>query len=226
MPQLYQDWQYYDWNAYLGQWFGPLIGFRRCYTFEFDREHPGVMIMKTMPSDTNPTEVTMLRAGVNLKTIQDAYQSQVMPSVIKPSGLSLQRSLYLYEKVREFVRDPKKWDNVCPNPPQTPAGANALCTFGNVPLLPDNDQAGPSTAIPNPPTIEDHVSDDAYSEVQDSAVNDHLPDRRKRRPRSELTLDYQCPACDRKMPIARPCISTERTVTSSHRLQVVVGKVI
>ena len=95
VPQLYQDWQYYDWNAYLGQWFGPLFEFGHCYTFQFDREHPSIMIIKTMPSDTNHTRVTMLRAGVTLNTI---------------CGLSLQRSLYLYEKLREFVHDPKKRD--------------------------------------------------------------------------------------------------------------------
>ena len=75
VPQLYQDWHYYDWNAFLGQWFTPRAGLGRCYTFRFDRKHPGVMKMKTLPSDTNPTEVTMLRAGVAIKDIQDAYQS-------------------------------------------------------------------------------------------------------------------------------------------------------
>eukprot|EP00731_Ephydatia_muelleri_P009249 Em0004g1587a len=54
----------------------------RYYTFRFDRKHPGVMKMKTLPSDANPTEVTMLRAGVAIMDIKDAYQSQVMPPVI------------------------------------------------------------------------------------------------------------------------------------------------
>eukprot|EP00731_Ephydatia_muelleri_P005070 Em0002g1246a len=82
VPQLYQDWHYYDWNAFLGQWFTSLAGLGCCYTFRFDRKHPGVMKMKTLPSDANPTKVTMLRAGVAIKDIQDAYQSQVMPPVI------------------------------------------------------------------------------------------------------------------------------------------------
>ena len=82
VPQLYQDWHYYDWDAFLGQWFSPLAGLGRCYTFRFDRKHPSVMKMKTLPSDANPTEVTMLRAGVAIKDIKDAYQSQVMPPVI------------------------------------------------------------------------------------------------------------------------------------------------
>eukprot|EP00731_Ephydatia_muelleri_P017526 Em0010g624a len=200
VSQLCKDWQYYDWNAYLGQ----------C-----------IMIRKTMPSDTNHTRVTMLRAGVTLNTIRDAYQSQMMPSVIKPSGLSLQRSLNLYEKMREFVHDPKKRDNVCPKPPPSTAGANASCTSRNVPLPPDNDQAGPSTAIPNPPTVEDHVSDDAYSEVQDGEVNDHVPGRRKRRQaRSELILAYQCPACDRKYASSQALYQHRR---NSHKQSPVAG---
>ena len=198
VPQLYQDWKYYDWNAYLGQWFGPLVGIGRCYAFEFDREHPGVMIMKAMPSDTNPIQVTMLRAGVTLQVIRDAYQSQKMPPTIEPNGLSLQQSLYLYEKVREYVLDPTKRDSVCPKPPLgSTSGANSLSTSGNVPLPPDNDQAGPSTAITNPPTVEDHVSDGEYSEVQEDEDIAHVPGRRKRRPRSELILTHQCTTCGR-----------------------------
>ena len=46
---------YYDWNTFLGQWFGPLAGLWRYHTFEFHHKHPGVMKMKAMPSDTNPT---------------------------------------------------------------------------------------------------------------------------------------------------------------------------
>ena len=65
VSQLYQDW-----DAFLGQWFGPLVGLGHYRTFEFDQDHPGVMRMETLPSDTNPTEVTMLRAGVAIKDIR------------------------------------------------------------------------------------------------------------------------------------------------------------
>ena len=163
VPQLYQDCHYYDWNAFLGQWFSPLAGLGHYYTFRFDRKHPGVMKMKTLPSDANPTEVTMLRAGVAIKDIKDAYQSQVMPPVITPSGLSLTRSLYLYERVREYVLDPQKRDKVCPKPPPG-TGLDS----GNASSLPESNQPGPSTAIPHSPTVEGHESaEDTYSEVQD-----------------------------------------------------------
>ena len=192
VPQRYQDWHYYDWNAFLGQWFSPLAGLGRCYTFRFDCKHPGVMKMKTLPSDANPTEVTMLRGGVTIKDIQEAYmyQSQVMPPVITPSGLSLTRSLYLYERVREYIRDPQKRDKVCPKPPPG-TGPDS----GNASSLPESDQPGPSTAIPHSPTVEGHESaEDTYSEVQDGE-DGCVSGRRKRRPRSELILSYQCTVC-------------------------------
>ncbi|KAL5515749.1 hypothetical protein EMCRGX_G000959 [Ephydatia muelleri] len=172
VPQLYQDWHYYDWNAFLGQWFTPLAGLGRCYTFRFDRKHPGVMKMKTLPSDANPTEVTMLRAGVAITDIKDAYQSQVMPPVITPSGLSLTRSLYLNERVREYIRDPQKGQ--------------------------ESNQPGPSTAIPHSPTVEGHESaEDTHREMQDEG-NSCVSGRRKRRPRSELIHAYQCTVCGKK----------------------------
>ena len=194
VPQLYQYWKYYDWNAFLGQWFGPLVGFGCYHTFEFDQDHPGVMRMKTLPLDPNPTKVNMLRAGVAIKDIQEAYQSQVMPPVISPSGLSQIRSLYLYEKVREYVHDPKKRDRVCPKP--TPGTAiNSSETPGNVP---DSDQPGPSNAITNPPAVSGNESaDDTHSEMQDKG-NSCVSGRRKRRPRSELILAFQCTVCGNK----------------------------
>ena len=110
---------------------------------------------------------------------------------------------------------------MCPKPPPSTAGANALCTSRNVPLPPDNDQAGPSTAIPNPPAVEDQVSDDAYSEVQDSEVNDHVPGRRKRRrARSERILAYQYPACDRKYASSQALYRHRR---NSHKQSPVAG---
>ena len=66
VPQLYQNWQYYEWNVFLGQWFQPLSAFGRSHTFEFDREHPGVMEIRVMSSVTNSTKIDMLRSGVKV----------------------------------------------------------------------------------------------------------------------------------------------------------------
>ena len=128
-----------------------------------------------------------------IKDIQEAYQSQLMPPVITPSGLSLTQSLYLYERVREYVRDPPKRDKVCPKPPPG-TGPDS----GNASFLPESDQPGPSTAIPHSPTVEGHESaEDTYSEVQDGE-DSCVSGRRKRRPRSELILAYQCTVCGKR----------------------------
>ena len=70
-----------------------------------------------------------------------------MPPVLMPSGLSAQRSHYLYDKVREYVRDPRKKDDVCPKPSlaiNLSSAAENVCA---------QDQPGPSTAIPGHPLL-------------------------------------------------------------------------
>ena len=178
VPQLCKDWWFYDWNAFLGQWFGPLVGLGRCHTFVFDREHPNVTKGKLMPADCNQdaTELNILKSGVTIQATLDAYQRLVMPPVLMPSGLSAQRSQYLYDKVREYVRDPRKKDDVCPKPSLAITMSNAaenVCP---------QDQPGPSTAIHGPSTAKGHKSND-----EDKG--------RKRRPNSELNFVYRCPMC-------------------------------
>ena len=91
-------WESYNWNPFLGQLFEPLIAFGHSHTLEFHSEHPSVM------------------------------ESQVMPPVIKPKGLSLQWSQYLFDKVREYVHDPTKMDNVSPRPQEATPASSAGCT--------------------------------------------------------------------------------------------------
>ena len=176
--------QFYDWNAFLGQWFRPLVELGRCHTFVFDREHPNVMIVKLMPDDSNQdaTKLNILKLGVTIQAILDAYQRLVMPPVLIPSGLSAQRSQYLYDKVREYVRDPRKKDGFCPKPSlaiNLSSAAENVCA---------QDQPGPSTAIPGPSTAKGHAFND-----EDKG--------RKRRPNSELNLVYRCPQfAPRAMP--------------------------
>ena len=62
----------------------------------------------------------------------------------------------------------------------------------------ESDQPGPSTAILHSPTVEGHDSaEDTYSEVQDRE-DGCVSGRRKRRPRSELILAYQCTVCGKR----------------------------
>ena len=108
---------------------------------------------------------------------------------------------------------------MCPKPPQG-TGAHSSSTSGNVSSLPDNDQPGPSTAIPNPPAVEDHhVSDDTNGEIQDED-NGHMYSRRKRRPRSELILAYQCSVCGKRYTSSQTLYQHRR---SSHKQPPVTG---
>ena len=190
VPQLYQNWLFYDWNVFLGQWFEPLSAFGRSHTFEFDREHPGVMEMRAMPSDTNPTKVNMLRTGVKVEDIRNAFQHQLLPPVIKPKGLSLQRSQYLFEKVREYVHDPTKRDNVCPRP----QGITEASSAGGTSLQSgDSELPGSSATIPNTPTDgEVHVLMPENSGAGNGGSGSL---KRKRRTRSELIYAFKCSVC-------------------------------
>ena len=82
---------------------------------------------------------------------------------------------------------------MCPKPPPG-TGPDS----GNASSLPESDQPGPSTAIPHSPTVEGHeTAEDTYSEVQDEE-DGFVSSRRKRRPRSELILAYQCTVCGKR----------------------------
>ena len=83
-----------------------------------------------------------VKTGVTvIQAIQDAYQRLVMPTNLKPGSMSAQRSQYLYDKVREYVCDPRKRDDMCPKPPPASNLSHAAVN------LRSQDQPGPSTAI-------------------------------------------------------------------------------
>ena len=50
-----------------------------------------------------------------LKNDRDVFDKATLPPVLVPSGLSVERSTYLYEQVKELVREPH-CDTLCPNP--------------------------------------------------------------------------------------------------------------
>ncbi|KAL5493394.1 hypothetical protein EMCRGX_G014570 [Ephydatia muelleri] len=128
--------------------------------------------------------------AIRHKSHQNAFQCQVLPPVIKPKGLSLQRSQYLFEKVREYVHDPTKRDNVCPRPQgiteASSAGGTSLQSGGSeLPAF--------SAAIPNPPTDgEVHVLMPENSGADNCGSG---TSRRKCRSRSELIYAYKCSEC-------------------------------
>ena len=103
-----------------------------------------------MPSDSNPTKVSLLRHrhGVIVESIWNAFQSQVMPPVIKPK----EQSQFIFDKVRGYIHDPTKRDNVCSRPQgvtvvssaggtSQQAGDSELTAIRNHVLMPENSGA-------------------------------------------------------------------------------------
>ena len=74
----------------------------------------------------------------------------------------------------------------------------------------------PSTVIPNPPTVEDHMSDVECSKVQKDEDIAHVPGRRNRKPRSELILAYQCTTYNKKYASNQALYQHKITATISH----------
>ena len=106
----------------------------------------------------------------------DAYALSPVPSVIIPTGLTQQQTEYLYEKVREYVYDKSKVNNVCPRPTHLPTT--------NQTTLSNSDLPGPSSALASTPNA--HC---------DEVGSDQIP-LRKRRTKAELNLLYPCTMCD------------------------------
>ena len=97
-----------DWANFLGPKFKRLTGIKRFHHFRFDKSSPGVVYLKLHSS----SEEEKRRLVKDPKWRPEGTD---LPPVIPPSGLSLERQQYLFEKIREFCREGTK-DLVCPNP--------------------------------------------------------------------------------------------------------------
>ena len=101
-----------DWAGFLGPHFQRLTGIKHCHHFRFDKNTPGVVHLR-LHSDS-PEEKRRLMKDQNWNT-----NASDLPPIIPPSGMSLERQQYLFEKIREFCRDGTK-DLVCPDPTPSP----------------------------------------------------------------------------------------------------------
>ena len=115
IPQLCSDWSFYNWDAYLSKWFIPSVGINKYHIFCFDNHNPGVMMMKNTPDDEG-REMCLLKQGIKIDDIVNAFHNKEMPQTIVPKGLTLAREQYLYDKVSKYVHSPSNRDKVCPKP--------------------------------------------------------------------------------------------------------------
>ena len=122
-----------EWQQHLSPYFKPFPGIKKFQNFRFDAEHPGKLFAK-ISTDTEVVEFDLLRKPV-------AYLPRQGAQPIVPPGLPLQRQWYLYNQIREYVKDLLQ-DVVCPLPnsgaPIIPRDDN-FQSMTSVPLDHDND---------------------------------------------------------------------------------------
>ena len=94
-----------NWSSFLDTWFRKLVGLKKLHHIEFLASGE-VHVRLTCDAD---------RQVINLLKGDDIPSDDVIAPIIKPPGLSQQRSEYLYNDIREFVAVEHQ-DLVCPPP--------------------------------------------------------------------------------------------------------------
>ena len=97
-----------DCAGFLGPQFRRLTGIKWYHHFHFDKNTPGVVHLRFYSN--SPEEKQHLVKDQSWKP--DASD---IPPIISPTGMSLERRQYPFEKIREFCREGTK-DLVCPDP--------------------------------------------------------------------------------------------------------------
>ncbi len=98
----------YDWQNYFSQFHTKVKGIKKLHHLRFESASPGCIFVKERAGSTE------VKRNI-LKNKSWKPTADQLPPVLPPSGLSLQRQWYLYEKIREFCPDHLK-DTTCPRP--------------------------------------------------------------------------------------------------------------
>ena len=103
----------YNWSAFFdGHTIQTALkGISQMHHFRFTSDHPGVVFVKNA-DDMDERKINLLKNTSWRPTPAD------LPQQIIPPGLSEERKVYLYQKIREFCPDNVK-DIVCPEPATT-----------------------------------------------------------------------------------------------------------
>ena len=97
----------YDWQSFLEPYFKPLAGIKSLHHFHFSQASPGVVFYSVTPTSEEKSMMLLKNC--------DRFPSSDGPQELKPPGLPLSRQWYLFQKIREFVRDDAQ-DITCPKP--------------------------------------------------------------------------------------------------------------
>lgn len=96
---------WYDWVSYLKKFYKPMVGITKFHHFVISSE---AIEAKQFADSDETTRFELVLQPVN----------DLMPNIITPQGLSLERQLYLFKNIRDLVSDIKKADDVAPQPKQ------------------------------------------------------------------------------------------------------------
>ena len=107
---------WYDWSNFMNKYFSAIPSILRYHHFWFDSSFPGKGFVKKHSKACEDV----------IKIISDLSRLDVrtMPDVITPSGMSFDRQVYLYEKIRPFCAGVSAAELTCPAPlgcPELPA---------------------------------------------------------------------------------------------------------
>lgn len=100
----------YNWQDYFATYCTKVAGIKKLHHLRFDSAHPGYIFVKEK-SGSPEVKRCILKDKTWSPTVEQ------LPPVLTPSGLSLQRQWYLYEKIREYCPDNFQ-DITCPRPDQ------------------------------------------------------------------------------------------------------------
>jgi hypothetical protein len=96
-----------EWQQHLSPYFKPFPGIKQYQHFRFDASFPGFVFAK-ITTESEEIKFNLMKGG-------ESHLPKQGPQQIIPPGLPLQRQWYLYNQIREYVKDGLQ-DVVCPRP--------------------------------------------------------------------------------------------------------------
>ena len=98
----------YDWTLLLGQYFKKLPNIKKYHHFRFSKDEPGKVFFKE-------NSFSVEQSFMLLKDPSNLPQQGILPSQIKPEGLSDERKRYLFHEIRQYCKSGTE-DLVAPAP--------------------------------------------------------------------------------------------------------------
>ena len=100
---------WYNWSDHLGDNFRSIPMISKYHHFRIDKTAPGVVMMREYVN-TDETKFTIV------KKTEVVLRADNLPSVVTPTGMSTERQLYLYEKIRRYCASERDANLTCPFP--------------------------------------------------------------------------------------------------------------